>query len=243
MVYIMKGIIAAFVEFGRLMIKYILDPLYRAMMCIYSTLIKPVLKFLDYIILRPIRWVLGIVGTILYKIWDFFDDITIEICYDGDEYRDRRREKDERRMEAHRKVEMNQHKTEKFSRTTSNKQTAKQYIDFFGGNKDIAVQYMQAQAYKNESNHAPELYLYNQNVYQNNKINQQLPHPQNNMGDSQIQKESPHHKHHDLGYNNKHHHSKEQRANDAENFYICPSCHIKLPLSAIETHQSECLRI
>ena len=214
-----KYIIDVGIEFGRLAKKYICIPIYKLFQWIYREIIKPIFRFIDYVIFKPIRWVLSIIGKILYRIFDFLDDIMTEICYDGYEYREKKRIKEEKKMQAQRKTEINSHKTQKYSRKSTNKQVPKEYVDFFGGNPDIATQYMQ------NNNKSPNIeVIYMQNQPQNPELFQKkFVQQQNNSF------ELPHS-----------HSPKAKQTIDEEDIYICPYCKRKIPISQIESHSNLC---
>ncbi len=140
--------------------------------------------------------VLNFISRILAKVWDFVDNIMIEICYDGYEYREKKQEKEDKRIKAKRQTDI---KSKQYSRKATNKQVPKEYLDFFGGNNDIALQYMQ-------SNIVP------------------MPMPNQSRG---VQHKS-------LG------NKRSNPVEDEENFFICPNCKLKIPLTEIETHQKSC---
>ena len=196
---IMKFILKVGVEFGRCVNKYLLTPFYKALLLFYTWVIKPILKLIDYVILTPIKIVLKFFSRIIGKIWDFLDDIMIEICYDGYEYRKKKLEKEDRRMKTQRTIDRN---SMKYSRKATNKQVPKEYMDFFGGNNDIAVQYMQS-----------------------NVVPMPVPHYSGGV------------QHKSLGNQKSH---NKQRVEDEENFFVCPDCKRKIPLTEIDTHQQSC---
>ena len=226
-------------EFGRLFKKYIIDPICRVLTWIFNNIIKPIFAVIDMLILRPIGWVLKKIKAALNIIWDFFDDIMIEVCYDGYEYRERKREKEERKLKAIRKSEMNKHKTQKFSHSNTNKPLPKEYVDFFGGNPDAAAQYVQAsnspvkgQHSKNFSGGAPDLYLYNQSMHQTQNKPKSIgrQHIDNYLDNSQ----QPH----------KHSSPRQKHGSeDPENFYVCPNCRKKIAIARIDEHGRNCSQI
>jgi hypothetical protein len=165
--FVVKYIVKVGIEFGRCVNKYIVQPFYKLLKLIYKWLIKPILRVFDYLIVKPISFVFRMIGRVFSRIWDFFDDIMIEVCYDGHEYRERKREKEEKKLKAKRKSEINEHKAQKYIKKNTTKAVPQEYIDFFGGNNDIAIQYM-------HSNPMPPMaYPPNiNNASQNNKRNQ-----------------------------------------------------------------------
>ena len=88
----------------------IIIPFYGALKCflrclkwIYVKIIKPILKFLDYIILNPIRIAYRAIKRFLNAAWDIFDDALIEIFYSGDEYIEKKMEKQEKKIKKEKK--------------------------------------------------------------------------------------------------------------------------------------------
>lgn len=142
--------------------KYVFQPILKGFELCFKYIISPILYVIDYLVLKPIKMVLNFIGKILWSIYDFLDDLWIELCLSGSEKRNEKKRKQEKRLKRQRSREIEKRKT---SKKLSRREKSLNYVEKNHMHHDIENQYSSPHGHLKQGNIPNTNIPVNENLY------------------------------------------------------------------------------